>query len=78
MINLLEGRPGKFNFSLSPKLQTFARATHVRLRLLRPRTLQGHLMDLHSENHFYQDSSVTRRVSFKFIKKFYFNFYKIN
>lgn len=64
MINLLEGRPGKFNFSLSPKLQNFARATHVRLRLLRPRTLQGHLMDLHGENYSHHDSSVTRRVNF--------------
>jgi hypothetical protein len=58
MVNLLEGRPGKNNFSLSPVLQEFALATNVRLTLLSAKTLQGHLMDLNERN----DPSVTRRV----------------
>lgn len=59
MVNLLEGRPGKNNFTLSPVLQEFALATNVRIRLLTAKTLQGHLMDLNERN----DPSVTRRVS---------------
>jgi hypothetical protein len=57
MINLLDGRPGKNAFSLSPVLQKFALATNIRLRLLSTKTLQGHLMDLNEHN----DPSVTRR-----------------
>ncbi|KAI6235067.1 Laminin alpha [Aphelenchoides besseyi] len=57
MINLLDGRPSKNNFSSSPVLQEFARATNVRLRLLNTKTLQGNLMDLNERN----DPTVTRR-----------------
>jgi laminin alpha 3/5 len=62
MVNLLEGRPGKNNFNLSPVLQDFVLATNVRLRLIRTKTLQGHLMDLNERT----DPSVTRRVSTSF------------
>lgn len=58
MINLLENRPGKLNFSHSEVLQNFTRATNVRLRLLRTKTLHGHLMDVSR-----RDPTVTRRVS---------------
>uniref|UniRef100_A0A915BZ56 Laminin-like protein epi-1 n=1 Tax=Parascaris univalens TaxID=6257 RepID=A0A915BZ56_PARUN len=57
MINLLENRPGKLNFSHSIVLQNFSRATNVRLRLLRTKTLHGHLMDVTRRN----DPTVTRR-----------------
>ncbi|VDM41094.1 unnamed protein product [Toxocara canis] len=57
MINLLENRPGKLNFSHSAVLQNFSRATNVRLRLLRTKTLHGHLMDVTRRN----DPTVTRR-----------------
>ncbi|VBB28863.1 unnamed protein product [Acanthocheilonema viteae] len=56
MINLLENRPGKHNFSHSQVLQNFTRATNVRLRLLRTKTLHGHLMDVNR-----RDPTVTRR-----------------
>ncbi|KAM3726093.1 Laminin-like protein [Dirofilaria immitis] len=56
MINLLENRPGKHNFSHSEVLQNFTRATNVRLRLLRTKTLHGHLMDVNR-----RDPTVTRR-----------------
>uniref|UniRef100_A0A915PQH1 Laminin subunit alpha n=1 Tax=Setaria digitata TaxID=48799 RepID=A0A915PQH1_9BILA len=56
MINLLENRPGKHNFSHSEVLQNFTRATNVRLRLLRTKTLHGHLMDVSR-----RDPTVTRR-----------------
>uniref|UniRef100_A0A0K0F7N6 Laminin subunit alpha-5 (inferred by orthology to a human protein) n=1 Tax=Strongyloides venezuelensis TaxID=75913 RepID=A0A0K0F7N6_STRVS len=56
-INLLENRPGRLNFSNSPVLQEFARATNVRLRLLSVATLHGNLMDIHRGN----DPTVTRR-----------------
>ncbi|VDK44418.1 unnamed protein product [Anisakis simplex] len=57
MINLLENRPGKLNFSHSLVLQNFSRATNVRLRLLRTKTFHGHLMDVTRRN----DPTVTRR-----------------
>lgn len=46
----------------SEKLQNFTRATNVRIRLIRPKTLQGHLMDLHGKEKNIP-ISVTRRVS---------------
>uniref|UniRef100_A0A915EV46 Uncharacterized protein n=1 Tax=Ditylenchus dipsaci TaxID=166011 RepID=A0A915EV46_9BILA len=63
MLNLLENRPGKNNFGASKKLQTFAKATNVRIVLLKPKTLQGHLMDLHGDDthHPHADATVTRR-----------------
>uniref|UniRef100_A0A915BZF8 Laminin-like protein epi-1 n=1 Tax=Parascaris univalens TaxID=6257 RepID=A0A915BZF8_PARUN len=45
------------NFSHSIVLQNFSRATNVRLRLLRTKTLHGHLMDVTRRN----DPTVTRR-----------------
>ncbi|CAI4221509.1 unnamed protein product [Auanema sp. JU1783] len=57
LINLLEHRPSKNNFTASEALQNFTRATNVRLRLLGTRTLQGHLMDLNEK----RDPTVTRR-----------------
>ncbi|KAI6239109.1 Laminin alpha [Aphelenchoides fujianensis] len=59
VLNLLDNRPSKNNFSTSPVLQEFARATNVRLRLLNAKTLQGNLMDLNERN----DPTVTRRGS---------------
>ena len=44
MVNLLEGRPSKNNFSLSPVLQDFVRATNVRIRLMSIKTLQDPFM----------------------------------
>ena len=67
-INLIEGRPSKNNFGGSQKLQDFARATNVRMRLLRPKTLQGHLMDLHGNQDQTPDVTVTRRVRGKWGK----------
>ncbi|KRZ88222.1 Laminin-like protein epi-1 [Trichinella sp. T8] len=56
-ITLLNNRPGRGNFSHSDKLQLFTRATNVRIRLLRTKTLQGHLMDLNDK----KDPTITRR-----------------
>ncbi|KFD61045.1 hypothetical protein M514_08444, partial [Trichuris suis] len=56
-ITLLNNRPGRGNFSHSDKLQRFTRATNVRIRLLRTKTLQGHLMDLNDK----KDPTITRR-----------------
>ncbi len=61
-IRLLENRPSSKNFFSSEALQQWTRATHVRLRFIRTKTLLGHLMSLSR-----QDSSVTRRVGI-FIK----------
>ncbi|KAH7701646.1 laminin alpha [Aphelenchoides avenae] len=57
MVSMLENRPGKHAFSMSPKLRDFTLATNVRIRLLRVKTLQGHLMDLNERS----DPTVTRR-----------------
>ncbi|KRZ28597.1 Laminin-like protein epi-1 [Trichinella pseudospiralis] len=56
-VTLLNNRPGRGNFSHSDKLQLFTRATNVRIRLLRTKTLQGHLMDLNDK----KDPTITRR-----------------
>ncbi|KAL3115246.1 hypothetical protein niasHT_010876 [Heterodera trifolii] len=61
LIHLIEGRPSKNNFGGSPVLKQFVKATNVRLRLLKPKTMQGHLMDLHSKDDVTADTSVTRR-----------------
>ncbi|CAK9302646.1 unnamed protein product [Gordionus sp. m RMFG-2023] len=55
-ISLINHRPNAQNFSYATRLQEFTRATNIRLRLLRTKTLLGHLMALTR-----QDSSVTRR-----------------
>lgn len=59
LISLVNNRPSSKNFSNSDSLQEWTRATNIRLRLLRTKSLLGHLMALSR-----QDPSVTRRVSF--------------
>ena len=54
---MIKGRPGAHNFSHATILQEWSKATDVRLRFLRTKTLLGHLMAV-SE----QDDTVTRRV----------------
>ncbi|XP_067931597.1 laminin subunit alpha-like [Watersipora subatra] len=56
IVSLVQDRPGATDFWNSPVLQEFTKATSVRLRLLRTKTLQGHLMQLQA-----QDPTVTRR-----------------
>ena len=58
VVSLVNGRPNAMNFSNSPSLQEWTKATNVRLRLLRTKTLLGHLMAVAN-----QDPTVTRRVS---------------
>ena len=57
-MSLVNGRPGAMNFSYSPLLREFTKATNVRLRFLRTNTLLGHLM-----GKALRDPTVTRRVS---------------
>ena len=57
MVSLLNNRPSRNNFFNSTVLQEFTRATNVRLRLIRTKTLLGHLMSVAR-----QDPTVTRRV----------------
>ncbi|XP_076046327.1 laminin subunit alpha isoform X4 [Oratosquilla oratoria] len=56
VVSLLNDRPSANNFFNSTLLQNFTRATNVRLRLIRTKTLLGHLMSVAR-----QDSTVTRR-----------------
>lgn len=56
VISLLNGRPSADNFTYSPVLQEWTKATNVRMRLLRTKTLLGHLMSVER-----QDPTVTRR-----------------
>nr|CAB3263372.1 laminin subunit alpha-5 [Phallusia mammillata] len=56
IVSMVKGRPGSYNFSYAPVLQEWSKATNVRLRFLRTKTLLGHLMAV-SE----QDPTVTRR-----------------
>ena len=58
VISLVNNRPSANNFSYSATLQNWTRATNVRLRLLRTKTLLGHLMAVAR-----QDPTVTRRAS---------------
>lgn len=58
MVSLVNGRPGAMNFSYSPLLRDFTKATNIRLRFLRTNTLLGHLM-----GKALRDPTVTRRVS---------------
>ena len=57
VVSLLNERPSAKNFFNSTVLQEFTRATNVRLRFLRTKTLLGHLMSVAR-----QDPTVTRRV----------------
>ena len=43
VVSLVNGRPGAMNFSYSPLLRDFTKATNIRLRFLRTNTLLGHL-----------------------------------
>ncbi|XP_045913044.1 laminin subunit alpha-5 isoform X2 [Micropterus dolomieu] len=56
VVSLVNGRPGAMNFSYSPVLREFTKATHIRLRFLRTNTLLGHLM-----GKALRDPTVTRR-----------------
>lgn len=58
VVSLVNGRPGALNFSYSPLLRDFTKATNIRLRFLRTNTLLGHLM-----GKALRDPTVTRRVS---------------
>lgn len=57
VISLLNGRPSADNFTYSHVLQEWTKATNIRMRLLRTKTLLGHLMSVER-----QDPTVTRRV----------------
>uniref|UniRef100_A0A8C5TBM3 Laminin subunit alpha 3 n=1 Tax=Malurus cyaneus samueli TaxID=2593467 RepID=A0A8C5TBM3_9PASS len=56
VISLVNGRPGAKNFTYSPGLQEFTKATNIRLRFLRTNTLLGHLISKTQ-----RDPTVTRR-----------------
>lgn len=58
VVSLVNRRPGAMNFSYSPLLRDFTKATNIRLRFLRTNTLLGHLM-----GKALRDPTVTRRVS---------------
>lgn len=60
VVSLINGRPGSKNFTYSPVLQQFTKATNIRLRFLRTSTLLGHLISKAQ-----RDPSVTRRVRHK-------------
>jgi hypothetical protein len=59
VVSLLNDRPSANDFFNSTVLQEWTRATNVRLRFLRTKTLLGHLMSVAR-----QDPTVTRRVSY--------------
>ncbi|XP_037643626.1 laminin subunit alpha-3-like isoform X2 [Sebastes umbrosus] len=56
VVSLVNGRPGSKNFTYSPVLQDFTKATNIRLRFLRTSTLLGHLISKAQ-----RDPTVTRR-----------------
>ncbi|KAM4691986.1 laminin subunit alpha-5 [Rhinophrynus dorsalis] len=56
VVSLVNGRPGSKNFSYSPALREFTKATNIRLSFLRTNTLLGHLM-----GKALRDPTVTRR-----------------
>lgn len=58
VVSLVNGRPGSKNFSYSPVLRDFTKATNIRLHFLRTSTLLGHLISKAQ-----RDPTVTRRVS---------------
>lgn len=59
LVSMLKGRPSAEHYFNSSRLQEWTRATNVRFRFLRTKTLLGHLMSVHR-----QDTTVTRRVCF--------------
>nr|XP_020451525.1 laminin subunit alpha-3 [Monopterus albus] len=56
VVSLVNRRPGSKNFTYSPVLRDFTKATHIRLRFLRTNTLLGHLIAKAQS-----DPTVTRR-----------------
>ncbi|XP_030218470.1 laminin subunit alpha-3 isoform X1 [Gadus morhua] len=56
VVSLINGRPGSSNFTYSPVLRDFTKATNIRLRFLRTSTLLGHLISKAQ-----RDPTVTRR-----------------
>uniref|UniRef100_A0A8C9W9F3 Laminin subunit alpha 3 n=1 Tax=Scleropages formosus TaxID=113540 RepID=A0A8C9W9F3_SCLFO len=56
VVSLVNGRPGATNFTYSPLLRDFTKATNIRLRFLRTSTLLGHLISKAQ-----RDPTVTRR-----------------
>uniref|UniRef100_A0A3Q0SJ21 Laminin subunit alpha 3 n=1 Tax=Amphilophus citrinellus TaxID=61819 RepID=A0A3Q0SJ21_AMPCI len=56
VVSLVNGRPGAKNFTYSPVLQDFTKATNIRLHFLRTNTLLGHLISKAQ-----RDPTVTRR-----------------
>ncbi|PWA25274.1 hypothetical protein CCH79_00005330 [Gambusia affinis] len=58
VVSLINGRPGSKNFTYSPVLRDFTKATNIRLRFLRTSTLLGHLISKAQ-----RDPTVTRRTS---------------
>ncbi|XP_021350179.1 laminin subunit alpha-like isoform X1 [Mizuhopecten yessoensis] len=56
VVSLVNNRPNAMNFSYAETLQDWTKATNVRLRLLRTKTLLGHLMAVAR-----QDPTTTRR-----------------
>ncbi|XP_072567322.1 laminin subunit alpha-3 isoform X1 [Paramormyrops kingsleyae] len=56
VVSLVNSRPGAKNFTYSPVLRDFTKATNIRLRFLRTNTLLGHLISKAQ-----RDPTVTRR-----------------
>ncbi|XP_053098465.1 laminin subunit alpha-3 isoform X2 [Hemicordylus capensis] len=56
VISLVNGRPGANNFTHSPALREFTKATNIRLHFMRTNTLLGHLISKAQ-----RDPTVTRR-----------------
>ncbi|KAG7214822.1 hypothetical protein INR49_010714 [Caranx melampygus] len=56
VVSLINGRPGSRNFTYSPVLRDFTKATNIRLHFLRTNTLLGHLISKAQ-----RDPTVTRR-----------------
>uniref|UniRef100_A0A8B9P0K9 Laminin subunit alpha 3 n=1 Tax=Apteryx owenii TaxID=8824 RepID=A0A8B9P0K9_APTOW len=56
VVSLVNGRPGAKNFTYSPSLGEFTKATNIRLHFLRTNTLLGHLISKAQ-----RDPTVTRR-----------------
>ncbi|KAK0397427.1 hypothetical protein QR680_002123 [Steinernema hermaphroditum] len=63
---VLTDRPNELNFTHSPVLQNFARATNVRFRFQQTNTLKGHYMDITDRN----DPTLTSRFFYS-IKEIY-------
>ena len=57
VVSLVNGRPSAENFSNADSLQEWTKATDVQLRMIRTKTLLGHLMAVAR-----RDPTVTRRV----------------